>query len=251
MARYQIVRSKIKKTRVLQSDRQISKYIPTTLLYNKANLEKMLDQYPLVFVKPDCGRKGFRVAAVEKDDDNYFIYYNSKEILLKAFDKVTAFVKELSRGNRFLVQQGIKVLKIDQRLWSLRVWVQKPYESWEVTGITAAIAAPQKLVTNYRQGSTLVPFIEAVRKTEIKWHKIKELTELLYFIGEHSANVLTDKYPGIRELGVDIGLDQVLHPWIFEVNTRPRIIIGNQKIRLYHKIIIKNSREKYKQHDLS
>ena len=35
-------------------------------------------------------------------------------------------------------------------------------------------------------------------------------------------------YPGFKEIGVDIGIDKELKPWVLEVNTAPDPFIFNQ-----------------------
>ncbi len=238
MRRYQVVRSKLKKTSVMQTDKYLCKYIPETLKYNKGNLMEMLNNYSLVFVKPDCGRKGLKVAAIKRNNEKFLVHYNCNKLLMKQFLEVNHFVRVLSGGKKFLVQRGIDVLRIDERPANLRVWVQKPYDTWEVTGITAVLAAPKRIITNYRQGGTLLPFKDVIIRSGADFTKLKELTSRLYYIGEHTAKVLSNKYRDLRELGIDIGVDQSFWPWILEVNTKPRIIIGNPKILLYHKKII-------------
>lgn len=245
MRRYQVVRSKLKKTRILQKDKDISGFIPVTKTYKYDNLYKMLTQFPTVFVKPDRGSKGFRVAAIMKHFEGYSVHFNSTVIKMQTLDQVNEFVKELSGSKKFLIQQGINVLKVDNRPFNVRVWAQKPYDTWKVSGITAVLAAPQKLITNYQQGGTLISYEKVMSKTAGNdINKVKELTSQLYSIGQHASQVLNQHYKGLRELGIDIAIDQSFWPWILEVNTKPMIIIGNPKIRHYHSIIKKRLRKK-------
>ncbi|UNC92240.1 YheC/YheD family protein [Candidatus Contubernalis alkalaceticus] len=222
----------------MQSDDNLCKFIPKTIIYNKSNLIEMLNSYCLIFVKPDRGRKGLKVAGIKRYNEHFIVHYNCNRLLMKEISNVNDFVKVLSGGKKFLIQQGIDVLQINERPFNLRIWVQKPYNAWEITGITAVLAAPKRVVTNYRQGGTLLPFKEVINKTGADFREIKELTSMLYHIGDHTAKVLNKEYSNLRELGIDIGLDQRFWPWIIEVNTKPRIIIGNAKILQYHRIII-------------
>src|SRR5690606_40165964 len=58
---YQVVRSKMAKTSVMLKDPGLARYIPETVFYSRANLERMLNQHKHVYVKPDCGRGGNKV----------------------------------------------------------------------------------------------------------------------------------------------------------------------------------------------
>lgn len=238
MRRYQVVRSKMKKTRILLTDKKLSEFVPVTMTYNYGHLNHMLKRFSLVFIKPNRGRKGFKVAAVKKEYGSFAVHFNSTVFIIQTLDEVNKFFKEFSGDKKFLIQQGIDVLKIDNRPFNVRIWVQKPYKQWEITGMTAVLAAPQKLITNYHQGGTLLSFEKVMKKTAgADRNKIRELTNQLYLIGEHTSEVLSQHYKGLRELGIDIAIDQSFWPWILEVNTKPMIIIGNPKIRHYHSII--------------
>ena len=247
MRSYQVVRSKLKKTRVLQMDESISQYIPETMIYNYKNLKEMLSRYPLIFVKPDMGSKGFEIVVVKKNYGEFTALFNSSTLKFQSIEEVSSFLEEFTGDKKFHIQQGIDALNIDNRPFSVRVWVQKPYKKWRITGITAVLAAPKKIITNYHQGGTLFTFKEIMMKIAgADVNKVKNLTGQLYFIGEKASRALNQRYRGLRELGIDIALDQTFRPWILEVNTMPMIIIGNPKIRHYHSIIKKKYRKRGK-----
>jgi D-alanine-D-alanine ligase-like ATP-grasp enzyme len=42
-------------------------------------------------------------------------------------------------------------------------------------------------------------------------------------MGSRTARQLNKTFPRITQLGLDIGLDRELHPWILEANPRPAI----------------------------
>jgi D-alanine-D-alanine ligase-like ATP-grasp enzyme len=46
---------------------------------------------------------------------------------------------------------------------------------------------------------------------------MRDLAKISYL----TAEVLERRFPGLKELGIDVGLDWMGKPWIFEVNTRP------------------------------
>ncbi|MDB5052987.1 MAG: hypothetical protein JWM44_1037 [Bacilli bacterium] len=69
-------------------------------------------------------------------------------------------------------------------------------------------------------------------------NKKEAYTQMLGGLGNKIAQHLGNTYPGFKEVGVDIGLDQNLKPWIIEVNSRPDPYIFNQlkDKRMYRKI---------------
>lgn len=242
---YQIVKSKMAKIKVLQNDEFIANYLPETVWYDKDNLQKMLTLYQTVFVKPDYGKGGERVMSLSREQDGYLVRYGAKSLPGLSFNRAAKTVEQFFRGDTFLIQQGIGLLSVDDCPVDIRVYVQKPYSAWEVTGFLGKIAAKNKVMTNYKQGGTLHTFAETMEKAGIGSEKTKELKELISLISLRIANVLNKVYPGLRELGPDIGFDRELRPWLFEVNTRPVFLKGKcPKADKYHQIILKDAKIK-------
>jgi hypothetical protein len=239
MSSSQVVRSKIEKTRVLLTDTELARYIPKTELFNAENLEAMLKEFNFVYVKPDCGRGGKRVILIVlQDSGDYQIYYETTTTKTDKIAAVVKFVDKVAAGDKFIIQQGINMLRIDRKPFDLRVNVQKPYDKWEVTAMIAKMMAPGKVVTNYCQGSALVDFEQALQQSGLSMDKINEEKELLTYLGERTASVLNEKYHGLRELGLDIALDSKAEPWILEVNTKPKYPKGlSKKFDRYRRII--------------
>lgn len=239
---YQVVSSKMKKTKVLLHNRTIARHIPQTLFFSQAALKNMINRYPLLFVKPDQGHKGKRVAAIRKSGDNYLIHYETRIIPVRDINAVLSFVHKLSRKDIFILQQGIELLKIDQRPSDLRIMVQKPYDQWEISGIMGRNAAPGMIVTNRSRGGILMSHDKLMQKADVPEEKARYLLEVIYSLSTNVADCLTRSFPGLRELGIDMGIDQEFWPWIFEVNTKPvrAMFKGNQEIQNNHRIIMES-----------
>ena len=239
MGAYQVVRSKMEKTRVLLTDAKLTRYVPKTVLFNAANLEAMLKEFYTVYVKPDCGRGGIRVIFfLLQDGGGCHIHYETTATKFKSVATAAKFVDKVAAGDRFIIQQGINLLRIGKVPFDLRVNVQKPYRKWEVTAMIAKMMAPGKVVTNYCQGATLVEFDQALLRAGLDRAKSIKVKELLTYLAERTASVLNEKYRGLRELGLDIGLDGSAEPWILEVNTKPQYPRGlSGKFDRYRRII--------------
>ncbi len=239
MGAYQVVRSKMEKTRVLLTDAKLARYVPKTEFCNAANLKAMLKEYYQVYVKPDSGRGGNRVIfIVLQEGGGCKIHYETTVAKVDTIAAAAKFIDKVAAGDWFIIQQGIKLLRIGKVPFDLRVNVQKPYKNWEVTAIIAKMMAPGKVVTNYCQGSTLVEFNEALLRAGLSRTKTNKVKELLTDLGEQTATILNEKYRGLRELGLDIALDCNAEPWILEVNTKPRYPRGlSNKFDRYRRII--------------
>lgn len=72
------------------------------------------------------------------------------------------------------------------------------------------------------------------------------LMRKIYNLSKEIAKTLNIFFPGLRELGIDLGVDKNLDIWIFEVNTRPdfkmfRVLDNHHmydRIRKTHRFIV-------------
>lgn len=219
------ITSKWAKTKALLPNRSIVKHIPDTRVISRKSLQEMLNQYGMMYVKPDNGTYGIGVMRVERESGPGGIRYRyqagTKVRTFSSYDAMYDSIIKLTRKRRYLIQKGIHLLKHNKRRFDLRVMVQQsPSKRWVTTGIIGRVAAKRKVVTNVHNGGTLVPF-----DTLLKGHTgpagRMRLFRGLEQLGLSVAKQMQTRYGGIKELGLDVALDQKLHPWILEVNTAP------------------------------
>jgi hypothetical protein len=245
---YQQIASKLLKTRVLEKTESLRPFLPETLWYSSDALEEMLTRYPSVYVKPDKGGGGGGILCVRKRENGKY------EVRFRTHTKITTRSQLDAQlrscflaGKRYLIQQGIELATIDDRPFDFRLLLQRPNQDWELTGIVAKAAAPGRIVTNHCKGGKPVDATKALLaaadgdpETLERWVKV------LVWLGMETANALHDKFTGLRELGIDVGLDRNGRFWIFEVNTRPQFRmfrkIGHRgmyrKIMQFHRKIV-------------
>lgn len=203
----------------------ISPLIPETVKFSKANLKNMLLKYGMVYVKPERGTYGNGVMKVEQSRDIHgteYRYQNGTKIkTFGAFDTFYLSLKKTTRGRSYLIQRGIVLLKHGKHRFDIRIMVQlSPRGNWETTGLIGRVAQKGKIVTNYHSGGKLTamekllaPYLNEAQQTE--------MLKILRKLGEDIGRFYHKKYPGFRQIGVDVGLDIYMTPWIIEVNTNP------------------------------
>jgi hypothetical protein len=86
------------------------------------------------------------------------------------------------------------------------------------------VAAPQKIVTNYHSGGSILS-VNALFKNYMEPSEARSTIEHLKSLGVQIAGQLQSAYPGIKEIGLDIAMDQHQDMWLLEVNTLPSIVI--------------------------
>ncbi|AHD05507.1 YheC/YheD family protein [Paenibacillus larvae] len=221
------IASKWEKHKILLDEKLLKKYLPATFKYSKDKLEEMLEQYGMVYIKPEKGYGGKGIIRAEQLNGpivTYKYHYKKNVHQCETFDELSdaieGHLKAYSR--QFLIQKGIYMLRYKGVPFDLRVMVQlSPSENWEATGVIGRTADPKRAVTNVKSGGKAVPVEKLLAK-----HMPKEKHSFITFIkkiGVKCAKQLQTKYPNLKEIGVDIAVDTDHHPWILEVNTLPAI----------------------------
>ncbi|MHA7964918.1 YheC/YheD family protein [Paenibacillus sp. CAU 1782] len=223
------VRSKWAKTKVLMKSPRLAPSIPLTKVFNRDSLRSLLQNYEMVYVKPMSGTFGKGVIRVESTHDSSFRYQTgTNEQNASSFDELYRGLRRITGTRKYLVQQGIHLLKHRKRRFDLRVMVQRnPRGSWETTGVIGRLSHPDKIVTNYHNGGTMMSFQQLMSGHLSKGEMTGYLSKL-QTLGVAIGKQLSTAYPGLKELGVDVAIDTGLRPWVLEVNTKPHPYIFNK-----------------------
>lgn len=242
MRAYRQIASKGLKTKVMLEHPLLRPFIPHTTWLTKGGLEQMLQAFPTVFVKPDKGGGGAGIVRIQRTTTGYRLCYRQKCRKVDQEELYRVLVSLLSPHKRYLMQEGIDLATIDSRPFDVRVLLQKPNSGWIIGGMVAKVAARRQFVTNHCKGGSPVALEQALERAEgVRVHS-RRIIEELKRVSILTAKVLDARFPGIRELGLDIGIDQQGRLHIFEVNTRPMFQMF-RKIRMpgvYKKILYRH-----------
>lgn len=248
----QRVPSKWAKTKVILQNQSLSLYVPDTRKYDLSVLKEMLTLYAMVYIKPDRGSFGIGVMRAEqrtvilspsqqKTEINvtanneereqqaaqvlYILRYAKMAEVFFSPEELHEALQKRIQNRTYLVQKGIDLLRHQDRPFDLRVLAQKtPSGTWETTGMLGRVAAPQKIVTNYHSGGSILSVNTLLKNHMNPSEKLSTINQLKS-LGVQIAGQLETTYPGIKEIGLDIAMDQHKDMWLLEVNTLPSIVV--------------------------
>ncbi|MFD1775512.1 YheC/YheD family protein [Paenibacillus rhizophilus] len=244
--RIQRVPSKWAKTEVILLNRSLAPYIPDTRKYDSAVLSEMLVLYETVYIKPDRGTYGSGVMRAERrnltlspsgaenpeehEEENtepitlYILRYGTKAQAYRSIEELHQAISERIQERPYLIQKGIDLLRYKKLPFDLRVLVQKnPEGRWETTGLLGRVAAPKKIVTNYHNGGRILP-VEALFVEHMNTSERSAMIYRLKHLGVHIGRQLETAFPGMKEIGLDVAMDDRHELWILEVNTLPSLV---------------------------
>jgi hypothetical protein len=220
---YQQIASKALKTAVLRKSERTRPYLPVTEWYDPSALFLMLNRFRSVFIKPDKGGGGAGAIRLnlrpDGDIEAKTLYSQNR---LSRGELIKWLERRFQPKKRYIMQQGITLAQVKGRPFDIRVHLQKPSKEWKVSGFCAKLAAPGKIVTNHCRGGKPYDAYQAlVEAAGGKARRAREVYQELYFLSKEIARTLNSRFTGLKELGIDAGVDEALKIWIFEVNTRP------------------------------
>lgn len=221
MIRHRNIKSKMKKTRPLLKHPFISKHVPETRWFNSFNVEDMLARYSMIYIKPDKGYQGNEVIRVTKqNEDDCVLSYNNtiKEIPLP---DTSIELESIILERTFILQQGIDLATYDNYPFDIRMVMQKPYNTWDLTLTSAKVAFREHaVVTNVSKGAKDYPLNEILQKYDQKEDPMSVMRDLVN-VAQQISHVLGTTFP-FRIIGLDMAVDKKGKVWFIEANTLPQ-----------------------------
>ncbi|WP_051271553.1 YheC/YheD family protein [Shimazuella kribbensis] len=213
----------------LSREEETRHYIPETVLSPSVQtLQAMLDKYEMVYLKPTRGSLGlgiFRITYSPKKG-YYCRFHGGERNILHRFSTLESllahyFRKDNQRFKGYLAQQGIRLLRAQNRPVDFRVHVHKDStDQWKVIGIGTKLAGIGSVTTHVRTGGILLPTQQLFDKHF--GHQSLQMMQSLKETAITMSKVLEENAEGLLgEIGMDMGIDQENRIWLFECNAKP------------------------------
>ncbi|SDX93017.1 YheC/YheD family protein [Paenibacillus sp. CF384] len=220
-----IVRDKWLQYRILKESPILAGRLPQTWLLNRpVTLSEMLRRYQSVVLKPRDGRYGHQIRFIRtgKEAKVYHIHREKKTITAAGIRQLYNKLGSITRSSRYIIQIRLRLAQIQGRPFDIRIMVQRTkgaYSPWRVTGSYAKVAAKGYLITNV--ASRIIPVKAAMKEACIYDQGLSVKAERIAVL---AAKRLGRRYPHLRQVGFDIGIDKKQRIWIIEGNYKPDLL---------------------------
>lgn len=218
------IKGKMIKHKIMKKNPSLYPHIPKTKWLTPSRAIHMLKSHSTVFLKPDGGSGGTGILKVQKTSTGkYEIRHGStrKSVGRHTLSRTLRIYQRSS--SKYIVQRGIQLGQYHGRVFDIRMYLQKPQSVWTISGMVARIAPRNRYITNYHKGGQAATLEKALSPLfEGNTEKVNECIENLKHISLTVAGTLNKRFPGIRELGIDLAVDSSRRIWIIEANTRPQ-----------------------------
>ncbi|WP_144513095.1 YheC/YheD family protein [Bacillus sp. FJAT-22090] len=209
----------------LKEAKNFSNYlIPSEVIKNLDSFYKFLTAFQKVVFKPIDGRKGKGIYLISIKEDGFEVRKNSENECYSK-EQLDEFIKEKLSSGTFIIQPYIRSITSSGQIYDFRLHVQKNGEGkWVITTIYPRIAPKGSIIPNINNGgytNYLTPFLEQEFK-EKAFNMKRTLEHFALSLASHLDQLQMMKFGEVvDELGIDVGLDENMKIWIYEVNWRP------------------------------
>ncbi len=197
----------------------------TTRVVDVATIDRMLDRFGVVYVKPVGGYGGRGVLRVRGDQGSVWVDCDRcfergafRRRLARA--EFGRFMRRLLAQTSYIVQEQIPLLHVDGGKVDFRTVVMRDRNgAWKLIGIVPKVAAKGGVVTNLVAGGhkmRLAQLRQTLGATGVSLPVGDlERSSLL------TAQALTRTYPTLGVIGYDLGVDAKGNIWYIELNPKP------------------------------
>ena len=235
---------KLGKRRVYTLCGQISRFqdnLPKWDILRPDNIDALLEQFPIAYVKPNKLSKGKGVTKVSRTPFGFLVEQNRES---KNYQHLCASPSEvlqdlepyISSQGFMVVQEAIPLMTFQGHPFDFRLLLQKDKSgSWKKTGVAARISGEGSIISSPRSGG----FVSTYDKVMAHLSEIsrKDIASSMLNLALDLAKTMDDVIGPFVELGFDLGVDINGKVKIIEVNGIPLKVsiqrLKNQKITRY------------------
>ncbi|HHY74433.1 MAG TPA: hypothetical protein GX497_14655 [Bacillus bacterium] len=201
----------------LSEDLKLRKHLPfTQLIQSKEQLERHLNNYLSLYLKPNDGSKGNGIYVLSKyEDDSYHIKGHNGIYGSTFFQNIwEKKINPLLLKREYILQKKTEIMKRDERSYDYRVLAHNVNNNWLVSGIGIRQSKVNGITTHVLKGGNIIG-VEEISTAEDFEH-IRDLTART---GKALERAFGDDC--VKEFSMDVGKTINGEFFIFDVNSKP------------------------------
>lgn len=210
---------------VLWQDERMHRWLPETVLYNHASLQKMINRHSLLYLKPLNGTGGRNILRLEKSRSGFHLLGRDKARAKRSvvLQQIPAVLRWIDRwvNEKFIVQQGLHLDLVPNRAVDMRLLIQKNGAGeWSITGCGIRVGGERSATSNLHGGGKAIP-AQSFLIPRFGEEKTREIMQDCHHLSHQTAETIENHFGRMIELGLDIGIDVNGRAWLIEVNPKP------------------------------
>lgn len=211
---------------VLTTYPRMDRFLPETFQFSTDSMFELLNRYPSIYIKPSGGTGGRGILRVSRKTNGFYVQGRDQarrivtpKLLTTA--KLVAYTKDWTKNQHFIVQQGINIALVDDKIHDYRVLVQKDGSGdWQVTGMVGKVGGRDSITSNLHGGGEAMP-LRKLLYSRFSRHHSEQIIVASYQLALIIADHLEKKFGRLCELGLDLAIDEDGDVWLLEVNPKP------------------------------
>lgn len=210
----------------LSSEPKMLPYLPkTTMFQTMQTFKAMLQSYPILFIKPIHGSMGRGIYRISRSWNGFYLQYSAAQgEQRKSFtqaDKLYTFLKSRTRSKKYILQEGIPIVHLQERTVDFRILMQKDSSGkWAVTSSVARIGPANRFVSNIARGGEINKISATLKKCRLA-DPVKIKRRLLA-VAKLACEIIDVHHQGqFGELGVDLAITRSGKIYLLELNSKP------------------------------
>ncbi|SHE69551.1 YheC/D like ATP-grasp [Seinonella peptonophila] len=232
---------KLDNTFLLSHHPRLRNHLPETTALSINSLRYMLQRHQYLYVKPDNSCQGKGILRIDAHEDGRYQLTSrdhNRSYKASSLQNLWKRIQRIKRKNRpYIIQQGIESRTKTGRLFDIRVHLTRIHNQWEIGGFIGRVATEKGIATNAYSGGipVSIPRLFHHHLNYPHW-KQKQLIDQLSYLSHIATHIISSHYPKWNEFGLDIGIDERGHPWIYEINIYPGLYVFRNEKELLHKL---------------
>jgi hypothetical protein len=236
-------------TQLFAKEQMLKRWIPQTRIFSRHNLSEMIEDHSMLYIKPGNGTGGRSIVRITTQSNGYELLgrtnrQQKRHEHLKTFNSLYRYnsrwvEKEKIRNGTFMIQQGLDLELLPNRVVDMRVLIQKNEQGkWEVTGQGMRIGGKNSPTSNLHGGGTAAT-AESILYKRFGEEKGNTIIQESHQLAHTIATIVERHFGRMMELGLDIGVDVKGRIWLIEVNPKPGRDVFKKmgKIQQYRKAV--------------